>query len=705
MRLGRILVSGACVALFVSFCVGCEGPTGPAGAPGKNGTVGKQGDAGVVGAPGQPGANGTDGLEGPAGQPAGVPLALESNGLVGVVRDPSGQTLPNGTIYLVPATDVAALAKTALDITVSPTDAKALATDEPLEDLLDANASTYTSTKVGADGSYRFTALASGSYFIVFEPAAADAYHLPGGDHCRQATDTKSLIGTQLDLRVSGRQSDKATYVGSTACFGCHGRHRSMRSAHRLGLEVPGVRSAYQDTTHWPAFDAGLQSFTSGTKLYFYGCSAAATGDAKCQVSATDPTVATPAAVISFELRLAHDATVPHGEPGEYTMEIVNRLGSGSTKYPVVLTYGGSVYRQHYLTRRTNANGTFSYYVLPLQFNTEGSNTYPSSDDWVWKDYHSEAWYDFANSKLAEPGNASAFDNNCAGCHMTGFKLTGNATDGWNAHAVGDANAEFDFDGDGKREEINTGCEACHGPASEHLEAKVRGVRIVSPSLVTPERSALICGRCHSRPQGIGGGGTETPLSSDGLMARPGIRRSDFAAGFTTRVDGAASDFHASGDSKSNHQQYTDFVRSKMYRNQSVLMTCSNCHDAHGNDDNEHQLLKAQTDNSACTACHNAEEFTSPRKHLLKQVNYDHAGVEDTAIHCVDCHMVGTVAAGARRPGLVDLLPVGATPVAYYQGDIASHRFTVTRRIAVDLQPVAATQQCAACHGKFFPNP
>ena len=53
--------------------------------------------------------------------------------------------------------------------------------------------------------------------------------------------------------------------------------------------------------------------------------------------------------------------------------------------------------------------------------------------------------------------------------------------------ALVDPNGAFDYDGDGKPELINTGCEACHGPGSEHLELEPSGSSyIVSPGPPDP---------------------------------------------------------------------------------------------------------------------------------------------------------------------------------------------------------------------------
>lgn len=658
------------------------GPRGPRGDAGPQGEPGRAADA----------------------QPPEPTLAIEPDGLVGTVSDPSGRSLTSGRVYLVPAADVEALAKEPIDLTLSPEDVVALGNDEPLEDLIDQHGDDYASAAVGDDGAYRFAELANGAYFVVWEPSGDDALHLPGGSACRSARDRAALVGTRLDLRVSGRPSEHATYVGSSGCLGCHGRHRTMRTTHRLSLQAPGVRGAFQDPSMWPELDKGISQFDQGTTLYYYDCDSGLDADGPCRVSSTDPTIATPSAVVSFELQLTRNPAIAREDVGAYTLTIVNRAGSGSTSYDVALTYGGMLSKQHYLTRIRNGDGSFSYYLLPLQLNTAGDDGANAFQDWRWRDYRSSDWYDVATSKLIEPDAGRSFDAQCAGCHLTGMRLSGTSQSGWNAHAVGDLSGDFDYDGDGRREEINIGCESCHGPASEHLEAKVRGVNIVSPSLLTPERELMLCGRCHSRAQGHGGGGSEAPLSADGEMPRPGLRRSELASEYVARVDGDASDFYPSGDSRAQHAQYSDFLRTTMHRNGSVLMTCTSCHDAHGSDENAHELRRAADDNTACTGCHSADKYVNPRQHVEAATKFVHDGSSDADFVCTRCHMVRTVVSGARHPELLDKIPSSPT-VQYYHGDIASHRFVVTGRAHYAEQPIAATLRCGFCHGTDFANP
>lgn len=709
----KVFATPALLGLLLSLAA-CEGPPGPEGAMGAvgpQGDAGPAGEAGEPGAPGEAGAPGATGEAGPQGDagekgdtgdkgdPAITPLALDATGLVGIVTDGTHAPVVGGTVYLVPADDVKTMAATPLDISLSPAATASYAFDEPLEDLIDAKGSTYQQAAVGDDGTYDVKNVAAGTYFVVFAPAPSDVHHLPGGNACRVARASTSLVGTRLDLDVSGVQTAAATYVGSTTCLGCHGRHRSFRTAHRNGLAVPGKRGAFQDTAHFTAIDDALDAFTAGKTLYFWGCDAAATGTSSCKVTDTPPVAP---AVASFELRLSRDASKAPGEPGAFAVDVVNDRGAGSAHYDVSLVYGGALSRQLFLTRVANANGTYSSYVLPLQYNLAGKNTNGSSDDWKWRDYRSADWYNHAAGTLRAIAKSTAFDANCAGCHFTGFSVSGDATQGYAARAVAEFNGDFDFDGDGRNEEINTGCEACHGPGSEHIEASTRGSRIVSPGALTPERELQLCGSCHSRPQGVFAGGTEAPISAAGQMPQPGMRRSEFVTAHTTRVDAAATDLFSSGDSKSNHQQYTDFVRSGMFRNGVQIMTCTVCHDVHGNDTNPHDLLSGPTDNATCTACHNDAAHSDVKTHVANKLPDPHTNVAASKFVCTNCHMVKTATSGARTLQFVDSFPADQPVISYYWGDIAGHRFDVPRRTVALEQPSAVGQACASCHGVTF---
>ena len=654
---------------------------------------------------GEPGAEGPAGPEGPPGETPGPEIEPEILGLVGRVIEPNLLPVPSGTVYLVPASGVEALSQTPIDLSVlslSPAETAALTFDEPIEDLLDVedNRNTYEQAEVDATGVYRFETLPDqGSHFVVWMPDDDDDIHLPGGDSSSASFDTASLVGMQLDIRVSSQPGPSATYVGSSTCMVCHGLHSTTRTAHNVGLQVPGVRSTLQDVEPWPDFDDGLAEFDASTNLFFYDCDPGAANLSKCKVDDQDP-----GAGVSFELRLRRDNSVPLGIVGAYYVDMVE--GVNTERYDVVLTYGGALGKQQYLTRRENANGSLSYFVLPVQYNYEGNTSNDSPDDWPWRDYRSELWFDFGGASLTQPDNDESFDNNCAGCHMTGFRLGGSDANGWAAGAVVDSDGAFDYDGDGRVELINTGCESCHGPGSEHLELSPRGSYIVSPGSLTPGRQAALCGRCHSRPLGIGAGMTGLPLSGENEMPPPGIRRADFAADYTTRVSGPPEAFFdpddpRSADARANYQQYSDHIRARHYRNPERLVSCTGCHSPHANSADVAEMDTSGNDNALCTTCH--AEIEPLAVHVAQVIESPvHDGLADTML-CTECHMVPTAKSGAANKQLLD------SPVQYYWNDIASHRMVMTRWDEVTVtadRPVAFTNQCGgSCHAGFLPTP
>ena len=116
---------------------------------------------------------------------------------------------------------------------------------------------------------------------------------------------------------------------------------------------------------------------------------------------------------------------------------------------------------------------------------------------------------------------------------------------------------------------------------------------IVNPKYLSAERSSVVCGRCHDRRQGYGGPtvGYTQAVSEAGALAGPGISRHELITKYTDPVKKGPTmrgpgreDNIWPDDVHSNkpHQQYSDFLKSKMHRNDRLLVTCSDCHDLHG---------------------------------------------------------------------------------------------------------------------------
>jgi predicted CXXCH cytochrome family protein len=625
------------------------------------------------------GETGGTGATGPTGPGGPGYVALEPAGVVGVVTDAGNNVVGGGKVYFVPASAVAAMGPTttAFDST----------TDEPLEDLITQNGATYPSDDVGSDGVYRLPTLATGSYYVTFVPATGAPY-LPGGSLCRVARGSDALVGTRLDIEVSGAIPADARFVGSARCVTCHGRTHISQTMHRLGIWSTYQTGALQDLEARRAdlYQAVDSKFTvAGTTVYFYDYDATRGFD-KYKTLETDP-----GAGVSFTVKVSKDGS------GNlfFTLHNVKNPADPDVVLPVDAIYGGGVMKQRFMTKLSPATGSY-YALLPLQFQNEGSDAYPDRAAKVWRDYNSFKWYDETTTTFKKPAAKDSFEKNCVSCHAVGVKVTGTDATTYVADTVEDAAyGDFDFDGNGVREEMNVGCESCHGPGSRHWEAAGQGKHIVSLKLLTPEREAMVCGQCHSRPKGALN--TDSPVNADGLMMIAGTSRPDFLQNHaTSQDDGAASDFwtDAGSHSKSHHQQYTDFIRSGMYKNAVQLMTCSSCHDPHQKTANPRQLRASPTQNAAlCGSCH-ATQAGDLAVHLTAK-GIPLASTKAGLALCTDCHMPKTAKTGSGEPGVL-----GTSGTQYWRNDISSHLFDVPAKAAsiATKMPTAFTNPCGSCH-------
>jgi tetratricopeptide (TPR) repeat protein len=210
----------------------------------------------------------------------------------------------------------------------------------------------------------------------------------------------------------------------------------------------------------------------------------------------------------------------------------------------------------------------------------------------------------------------------CAECHSTDLKK----------------NYDLDEDRyDTTWWEINVSCEACHGPASGHMEwaRAVSDVEPVSPDSTlglairladtdggawvydmemgtaqrtVPRQSHLqveICARCHAR---------RTQMYEDYVHGRPLLDTHGLSL-----LDEVL--YHADGQILEEVYVYGSFIQSKMFR-QGV--TCSDCHDSHSLD------VRAPG-NRLCMKCHLPTRFDTPAHHF-----HERGG---PGASCVECHM------------------------------------------------------------------
>ena len=269
----------------------------------------------------------------------------------------------------------------------------------------------------------------------------------------------------------------------------------------------------------------------------------------------------------------------------------------------------------------------------------------------VWHDYKFYMWwsagadgrYGTADDVLtAPPVNTNAVQTMCAACHLTGWeRYQDTATGQFLVRAVNDPGGEMNIDDDPELDEINVGCESCHGPGSEHVANGGRSRFIVNPSFLSAERSSALCGRCHDRRQGYGGPtiGYTQAISDAGELAPPGISRHELITRYTDPIKKGPTmrgpgreDNIWPDDVHSNkpHQQYADFLKSKMYRNDRQLVACSDCHDMHGGTPYPRALIHDPDDAASplCQRCHTVDVLS----HMETKLNAKMKG-QQTTLH------------------------------------------------------------------------
>lgn len=211
----------------------------------------------------------------------------------------------------------------------------------------------------------------------------------------------------------------------------------------------------------------------------------------------------------------------------------------------------------------------------------------------------------------------------CADCHSTNVKKNFNVEN--NTY-----NTTFS--------EINVGCEACHGPASEHLAwtkiknnsqntptygigfnrnlSKAVSNWLISPNSKTlkPEKinhseQTLVCAQCHSRHVQI--------------SEQDHVKSKSFGDRYLMSFINARL-YYPDGQIYDEDYVYGSFLQSKMSQSGVV---CSDCHDPHN------AKLKVEQE-QVCLQCHNSQAYDSPSHHNHK--------INSTGSQCVNCHMPET---------------------------------------------------------------
>ena len=629
-----------------------------------------------------------------------------------IAMDTASAALVGATVYAIPAADVVAMASQPITLTVGATESQytvdAKKVDEPLEDLINGNyaptgggVATYKQGVTDSSGKAVIADLPAGvanTYFIYVKPASTDTGHLPGGSLTREAVAGSDLVGKETTVKVSTKPTAAATYIGSSLCIMCHKNYENTKQTlHKLGIMVPKSPSGLQDITKFSSttnpdqdFYAGLKKFEgAGTTLYYYGYSGGTSGSFK--VKTTDPRIADPSAVVSFTLTLSKSAA------GTYQVTFANLVNPSdplAITRPVSLTYGGGEHKQRYLTLIGKSN-----YVIPTQFNPMGSDSSTDAGRTQFVEYDpiSKKWWNPTTNMFIDPntdatGKYKSFDSFCAGCHFTGYNLTKNSDDTYTATAASDYKGEV-HPLTGTTQEMNIGCESCHGAGSEHLAAGGQGKFIITPKNLTPEREVQICASCHTRTNSndMDGHHLENPLDKNNKMPLPGISRADFLANNISSYENSGAYWADGKHAKKHHGQATEFIQTKKYRNGTKLTTCASCHSVHVPGTDRHQISGA-SDSTLCISCHATTKDIGA--HMIAKTGFNMG----PTTQCIQCHMQPTAKSGSGSP---TTLFTGISGTKYYQNDINSHLFDVPLKSSVsatNAMPVAYANPCGSCH-------
>lgn len=164
--------------------------------------------------------------------------------------------------------------------------------------------------------------------------------------------------------------------------------------------------------------------------------------------------------------------------------------------------------------------------------------------------------------------------------------------------------------------EIDVSCEACHGPASLHVELASRrsffwdrhhGYGLVPLKGDDPEPQIQACAPCHSRR---------------GLLSQHYVPGDEYCNHFQLEL--LREDIYfADGQVLDENYVYGSFIQSRMYHKG---IRCTDCHDPHS-------LKLKHPGNATCTSCHQhpAGKYDTPAHH--------HHPVGTAGAECVNCHM------------------------------------------------------------------
>lgn len=261
---------------------------------------------------------------------------------------------------------------------------------------------------------------------------------------------------------------------------------------------------------------------------------------------------------------------------------------------------------------------------------------------------------------VSETGHWNAV---CVGCHATNGRPRFDKPPGVEPLDRADADTQVS--------ELGIACEACHGPAAEHVRANQNPLRryrlhltgaadatIVQPERLDARAGSEVCGQCHSVWE-LPDAESERRENDGGVPYTPGgdLRKWRFIAeparhGEAPRLRELVRDdpgfvsesFWSDGMVSVSGREYNGLIESPCYRRghtQKDTMRCLSCHTMHKPADDarltaawaDDQLKAGMDGNQACLQCHGAYRADAA---LAAHTHHD---ARSSGSECYNCHM------------------------------------------------------------------